>query len=77
MNTREHYSGDEGGILFSTMAVYGKIMDFEPDKESISAYLERVHLFFDANDVADDKKVAVLLSVLVLAVEEFVGPRKS
>ena len=49
------YSGYKGGIplvSFCTMAVYGKIEEFEPDKESNSAYLERVQLFFDANDIA-------------------------
>ena len=33
------------------------------EAESISAYLEQVELFFTANSIADDKKVAMLLSV--------------
>ena len=43
---------------------YGRMQEFQPDLESISAYLERVHLFFSANDIRADKQVAVLLSVI-------------
>ena len=46
------------------MASYGKLSEFHPEAESISAYLERVELFFTANSIADDKKVAVFLSVV-------------
>ena len=47
------------------MAVaFGHIREFELGTESISAYLERVQLYFVANDVANEKKVAVLLSVI-------------
>ena len=43
---------------------FGHIREFELGTESISAYLERVQLYFVANDVANEKKVAVLLSVI-------------
>ena len=42
----------------------GQIQEFQPDVESFSSYVERVQLFFTANDIADDKRVAVLLSVV-------------
>ena len=42
----------------------GKLDPFQPESETISAYLERVDLFFEANEVAADKKVAVFLSVI-------------
>ena len=42
----------------------GSIQEFDPDTEAITAYLERVQLFMMANAVKDDKKVAVLLSVI-------------
>ena len=42
----------------------GRMQDFEPETESISAYLERLKLFFEANDVPDAKKVSVLLTVV-------------
>ena len=40
------------------------IREFELGTESISAYLERVQLYFVANDIANEKKLAVLLSVI-------------
>ena len=47
------------------MAVaFGHICEFELGTELISAYLERVQLCFVANDVANEKKLAVLLSVI-------------
>ena len=42
----------------------GKLTEFDPRNDSITAYVERVNLFFTANDVADGKKVAVFLSVI-------------
>ena len=50
--------------LATRNAIYGKLSEFHPEAESISAYLERVELFFMANSIADDKKVAVFLSVI-------------
>ena len=39
------------------MAVaFGQIREFELGTESILAYLERVRLYFVANDVANEKK---------------------
>ena len=46
------------------MARLGRVNEFIPEKETISAYLERVDMFFLANDINKDKKVPVLLSVL-------------
>ena len=43
-------------------AVYGKLQEFQPESESIKAYLERVTLYFKANTIDDDKKVPILLS---------------
>ena len=42
----------------------GRIQEFDAETESITAYLERMQLFLTANAVDDDKKVAVLLSVI-------------
>ena len=47
------------------MATLGHIGKFDPADESISAYLERVKLFFAANDIEDPKQVAVFLSVVI------------
>lgn len=46
------------------MASFGKIEEFSPEKETISNYLERVELFFQANDIADDKKMPIFLSIV-------------
>ena len=43
------------------MISFGRINEFQAENE---AYLERVELFFQANDIADGKKVAVFLSVI-------------
>ena len=43
---------------------FGNMDTFNPDNETISAYLERFDLFIQANGVADGKKVPVFLSVL-------------
>ena len=44
--------------------VYGQLKEFEPETENISTYLERVHLYFEANAIAEDKKASVLLTVI-------------
>ena len=41
-----------------------KMDEFQPESESIEAYLERVEIYFDVNAVEDDKKVAVFLNSL-------------
>lgn len=46
------------------MAKVGRIEQYEEGKEEISNYLERLEQYFAANDVANDKKVPVLLSVI-------------
>ena len=38
--------------------------EFQPENESIEAYLERIEIYFDVNGVADDKKVSVFLNAL-------------
>lgn len=46
------------------MSTIGSLTEFKPESERIEAYLERVQLFFDANGIEDEKKVAVLLTVI-------------
>ncbi len=43
---------------------FGQIQEFCPETESIEAYLERIELYFVANDIAENRQVAVLLSVI-------------
>ena len=46
------------------MSSYGRIKEFCPEEETIESYLERIELFFTANEIANEKKVAVFLSVV-------------
>jgi len=41
---------------------FGTLGEFRPETESILLYLERADIFFTANGVANNKKVAVFLS---------------
>ena len=45
------------------MATFGKLKEFEPENEKISAYLERVELYFTANDIKE-RQVPIFLSVI-------------
>ena len=42
----------------------GFIDAYKPDRDDWSAYIKRLDLFFLANEIKDNKKVAVLLTVL-------------
>ena len=45
-------------------AAIGHLSEFQPQREKVSGYLEHVSLYFEANDVAKDKQVAVLLTAI-------------
>ena len=42
------------------MASIGKLPEFDPEHDTISAFVERLELFLETNEVAADKHVAVL-----------------
>ena len=46
------------------MAKFGELKEFRSENEKISVYLERVQLYFQANDIKDAKKVPVFLSTV-------------
>ena len=46
------------------MATIGTVGEFSPEMESIILYLERVEVFFVANQVEDDRKASMSLSLL-------------
>ena len=46
------------------MATFGTLQEFCPDEEGIAAYIERVEVYFKANDIAENKQVPVFLSVV-------------
>ena len=45
-------------------AVIGQLLEFNPETDSLTAYVERVKLFIEANGIEDARKVPVLLSVI-------------
>ena len=40
---------------------FGQIQEFSPEIEPIEAYIERVKLYFEANNIGADRLVAVFL----------------
>ena len=46
------------------MAKFGHLQEFNAELEPITAYLERVELYFSANSIGEDKRLAILLSVI-------------
>lgn len=46
------------------MALIGNIDQFDMATDQWASYKERLELFFAANEVADEKHVAVLLSII-------------
>ena len=78
------YFGDEDGIsLIKTemAAVFGKIEEFDSEKEDWPNYVERLSHFFTANSITtDEQKLAVFLSVIGPAtyklLRNLVAPKK-
>jgi len=42
----------------------GQLAEFDPTSDSVSAYVERAQLFFQANEIAEAKRVAVFLTAI-------------
>ena len=69
-------TGDEDGIgsqisyrhpaIMATTTTIGRMQEFNPDSETISAYLERFNLFVTVNGIEEGKQVSALLLVLGL-----------
>ena len=59
----KYHSGDVGGSL-NKMAMIEHMQEFDPKKEKVSAYLERVQMFLVADSIEAEKKVSVLLTVI-------------
>ena len=43
---------------------FRQIQEFSPENETIEAYLERVEFYFQANGMAEGRRVAVFLSII-------------
>ena len=46
------------------MATIGKLAEFDPGSDTVTAYVERTQLFLEANEIAEAKHAAVLLSAI-------------
>ena len=46
------------------MAVYGQLNEFRPGVERLSVYLERFQMYVSVNDVPEDKRVPLFLTVI-------------
>ena len=58
--------GDEGGISSWDMAaqVLRRLEEFNPESDSVTEYVERAGIYFEANEVPVDKKITVFLSAV-------------
>ena len=45
-------------------ATTGSMQEFQPGAETITAYLERLQAYLDANDIAEEKRASVLVSTI-------------
>ncbi|KAG8189319.1 hypothetical protein JTE90_021826 [Oedothorax gibbosus] len=48
--------------------MFGKLAEYDQAVETWSEYVERVNYFFDANDVKDEKKASIFLTIVGPAV---------
>ncbi|KAG8173743.1 hypothetical protein JTE90_023233 [Oedothorax gibbosus] len=48
--------------------MFGKLAEYDQAVETWSEYVERVNCFFDANDVKDEKKASIFLTIVGPAV---------
>ena len=55
---------DPPAVAASPQLVLGNLGEFHPNTDSITSYLKRVQLYFEANPVEEDRRVAVLLTVV-------------
>ena len=44
------------------MTLIGKIKQFKPEEESITAYLKRVELYFVASDITEGEKKVIIFA---------------
>ena len=64
-------TGNEDGItsesqkkIMAATRTIGQMHEFQPERETVTAYLERFQLFVSANAIEDDKMVPTLLTVV-------------
>ena len=63
-NIQRYYNWRRGLWIIMATAAYGTLQEFKPEQETITAYLERLTAYFDANSDPNAKRVPVLFSVI-------------
>ena len=62
------------------MSKFGHLQEFRSETETITSYLERVEIYFTANDVPEEKRVPVFLSTVgattYILLRDLVAPEK-
>ena len=61
ISTYDITTGNKGGI---NMLHFGQLHKYQPSEGPISTYLEWVTLFFQANNIPQEKRMAVFLSLV-------------
>jgi hypothetical protein len=56
------YGIEPSAFLMMAISVIGTLPEFNPEEQDTASYLEKVELFFEANNIAEEKKVAVFLT---------------
>ena len=51
-------------LIKMATSVIGTLTEFNPEDQDVESYLENVELFFEANNIAEEKKVAVFLTAV-------------
>ena len=59
-----YYIGDEDCGSQMATAKFGQLEAFDPDSDTVTVYIECVHLFFAAHNIPDKKAVPVFLSTI-------------
>ena len=52
----------------ATSLPLGQLEAFDPQVETFTSFVERVHLFFEANDIKEEKRRSVFFSIVGVAV---------
>lgn len=63
-NRRAPSVGERAVVTTIYASAVVKLEEFDPKNDLVSSYIERAQLYFDANNVLEDKKVATFSSVV-------------
>ena len=58
------HTGDKDVDRIAMATLYRNLQEYRPEEENISTYLDRVELFFVANEIQAAKQVLIFLNVV-------------